>query len=313
MLDIFPVIYANRLIISGREKIMKRSLSLISLFLIVIVGLVWFNITAMQVEALNVGDDKANEKLEYQKNLEQLKKENPEQYEENLREITLAMQILLGQLGYGVEFNGVLDNRTTQAIREYEEKREIPVTGNPLSLETIDCFMKDSEFLEKKPIILPKFDFSEDHWEDGYFSAKGTWIMDNEKLTNPEQTSSITCYRDLGICIHTTAFISRDNSDFLDVDTIVYYIERWDKNEIVTKPKDFACTQLVIRINSLQSSVNLIRSIISNEELCKSLEMKNKHSTLKDGVDVYLRLTEDYQKKREKLMKVPPAAKEFLE
>jgi hypothetical protein len=273
----------------------------------------WAEADFGSTEKRSATDKTIEEKLEYQKELESLKQNNPQQYEENLRNVTLAAQMLLGQLGYGLKFNGVLDKKTKMAIREYEHSRGLPVTGDPMSMETLDTLLKENDLLEKKPIMLPALNLATDYWEDGYVSAQGTWTMANEKLAFSEHTSMIKCYRDTATCVYAIATISRDSTTFLDVDVDNYYVERWDKYEIITKPKDVACTRNVIRVNRTQKSVTLTRSSISNEGLCKNIETKEKHSTLSDGVDVYLRLSEDFQNHLDKLMKIDPTVLKILE
>src|ERR1700733_1822392 len=46
-----------------------------------------------------------------------------------ITETTLTSQTILGRLGYGTRFTGVVDEQTTDAIKAYQGDREINPTG----------------------------------------------------------------------------------------------------------------------------------------------------------------------------------------
>ena len=79
-------------------------------------------------------------------------------------------------------------------------------------------------------MLPPKFEISDGvagltGWDEGFVQA--TWVMLNDKIGIPLQTSKITCIQ--GQCIESRAELY---DSLLNVSTEFYDIERWDKYEI---------------------------------------------------------------------------------
>lgn len=256
-----------------------------------------------------------SDKAAYQAELQKLKRDDPKEYEKLKATTTFAVQLLLAQLGYGVgPFSETLEESSQTALRKYQKNRGIPEDGDPLSFETIEQVRADSETIDYQPVSLPSFHFFADLWDRGFVSAEGTWIISNEKMGWPEQTSKIECSKDSRTCTEATAIIRRGgDSRSLSVDIDTYEIERWDQHEIVTKPLQFGCTRYVHRFNRLQKSGTGIRSTISNEGPCKGVEAGEKYLVLTDGFKVYWDLLQESQTKRRKLMLISPGLLERIE
>jgi hypothetical protein len=90
----------------------------------------------------------------------------------------------------------------------------------------------------------------------------------------------------------------------LSADIDFYTIERWDKDEIVTKPRKLRCVQYILRFNRTQESVTAIRSTIAQHDICKGVENKELYLELKDGIDVSTNLLIAHQKQRKELYQV---------
>lgn len=261
--------------------------------------------------------DKRSEKANYQKELEKLKKENPKEYEELKKGFVIIAQLLLATLGYGIgPFDGILDEKTKSALGAYEKKRNIPVTGDPLSFDTMKQLEADMKTIEYHPISLPFINVFIDLWDDGYVTASGTWVLSNEKMGEPEQTSKINCYRSMNRCIEAVAIVGGEGSErrlFVDID--IYEIERWDAHEIVTKPLQtaFGCVRYLRRINRLQKSVTGIRSTISDKDMCKGVEPKEMYMVLTDGFKVFWDLLQEHNKRRGQLLNISPTLLQYLE
>jgi hypothetical protein len=74
-----------------------------------------------------------------------------------------------------------------------------------------------------------------DRWEEGYVSTYGTWQRPEvcPALFPAEQTTTIACYRQRGICIAGTAAIRPLGENVrLDVAPDFWNIESWDEHEI---------------------------------------------------------------------------------
>ncbi len=268
-----------------------------------------FSVTTV-VQSQPTTDKRRKEQTEYETALQNLKQDNPKEYQNTRQLMILMTQLLLGRLGYGVgPYDGVLNETTKDALREYQKRRKLTVTGDPTSFETFQQVEKDMKSLDNDPVGLPSLFVSLDFWKAGYVSGKGTWILANEKMGWPEQTTQLECRRDQRICTEATAILSRTGgSKSLSVQTSVYEIERWDDHEIVTKPKEsgFGCVRYTLRINRVQKSVTGIRITISTKGPCESMVAKEMYMTLSDGLKVYLDLYRNSKKTMSELMRYSP-------
>jgi hypothetical protein len=250
------------------------------------------------------------ERSEYETELQRLKRDKPNEYENTKRMAILGAQLLLGRLGYGVgPYNGVLDEKTKNALREYQKQRNLPITGDPLSFETFERITKDTALVDYEPANLPRLFVSLDFWQSGYVSGKGTWVLTSEKMGWPEQTTHIQCLRDQRVCIEATAILTgNDGSKTINLDTDVYEIERWDDHEIITKPRETSasCVRYVRKFNRVQKSVTGLRSTISIGGPCKGVEAKEMHMILSDGFKVYWELYQTSKKAIRELMRFSP-------
>src|SRR5215510_13386291 len=247
-------------------------------------------------------DTTQEQRVAYERELNRLKQDNPKEYENSKRTATLLAQILLGQLGYGVgPYSAVLDKKTEQALRDYQKNRNLTPTGDPLTFETFNQMGKDMELINYNPVSLPTLHVYTEFWESGNVWARGTWVLGGEKMSLPEQTTLLECYRDRGVCTEATAIVSKRRSLTVDIDE--YKIERWDDYEIVTQPKQFECVRYVRRFNRTQKTVTGLRSTTSTEGFCKGVEGKEMHMTLSDGYKVNWNLQQDVNKMRQGLMR----------
>lgn len=262
-------------------------------------------------------ESKREKRLEYERELQRLRREKPTEYENSRKMANLLAQFLLGRLGYGIgPYSDVLDEKTKKALREYQKLRNLPVSGDPLSFETFEQITNDTELLDYQPVTLPSLHIFLDSWSQGYVSAKGTWVLTNEKMGLPEQSSDIRCVRDTRTCTEATAIVSGKGSNrSLSVDIDSYEIERWDEYEIVTKPKEtgFGCARYLRRFNRVQKSVTGLRSTISTGGACQGVEAKELNMTLSDGFKVYWELNKNAKKIFGDLMRFSPEALKAVE
>ena len=237
-----------------------------------------------------------------------LKRDNPQLYQAVRDGFTLLTEMLLGRLGYDVgPFDGLLDDRTRTAVRRYQKDHKIPETGDPFSFDTVQSVRADDELVNSSPISLrPKRVFME-RWDRGDVPADGTWTVAGEPMVWPEQTSNITCDRAQAVCREATALISgKGSSRILTVELYTYEIERWNDEEIVTKPLQFGCTGTVRRWNRTRKSVTGVRSTTSNEGSCREVEREEVDLVLEDGNDVSRKLTEKQREAWRNIMRISP-------
>lgn len=243
--------------------------------------------------------------------LETLRHNDPELYAHFYKLLTFTAQTDLAKLGYTTRpFDGVLDEKTQNAIRSYQRYSGLPVTGDFLSDGTIRKLRSDSDLLDNPPIRLPDFLLSTALWDSGYVSATGTWEISGEKQAWPIQTSSIECIRSIENCREATAIL--DSGVILRLETEHYQIERWDQNEIVTKPLQYECVRYIIRINRVQNSVTGIRSTAASTPSCALTEKTEKYLVLRSGYEMSQARDKAYNESVNQLLDIPPEMRASL-
>jgi hypothetical protein len=125
-------------------------------------------------------------------------------------------------------------------------------------------------------ILLPSFSFND---SGNYIFAEGSWASD-EKLAFPLQTTRIQCFQDLNFCITTFGRIAEK---FLFLDSEVDKVETWNEKEIVLAPRKYACVREDVRIDRINKQVTMIRTKISETDICKAISSEPIHSYLTDG------------------------------
>ena len=145
--------------------------------------------------------------------MEQVRREDPAAYEKFRASLTYVAESFLARLGYCVgPLGGTLDENSKTALRLYEKRSKIPVTGNPLSFETQKQILSDLQKIDNKPVPLKFLHLYADDWDQGFVAAQGTWTVVGKKVAHPEQTSKIECYRSRGICIEGSATLFSGSS-----------------------------------------------------------------------------------------------------
>jgi hypothetical protein len=273
-----------------------------------VVAVVFWGALSLAATAPAAAQTRADDRDAFIEETARLKRDNPQLYRAVLDAFTLLTEMLLGRLGYDVgPFDGVLDDRTRAAVRRYQNDHKLPATGDPFSFDTVQAVRADEEILNSSPISLrPKQVFT-DRWDRGDVSADGTWTVAGEAMAWPEQTSTITCERAQAVCREATALISGKGSGrILTVDVQTYEIERWNDEEIVTKPRQFGCTGTVQRWNRRQKSVTGVRRTTSNEGSCRDVERIEVDLVLEDGNEVSRQLVEKQRDAWRHIMRVSP-------
>ena len=254
--------------------------------------------------------EKTEERVEYAREIDKLKREDPAKYERQKKTLTLGLQMFLGEAGYGTgPFDGIMDTRTENALRQYQRDNGLPVNGDVLDMDLLDKLNEQQKDIRAPVNLPPKSAFVDNGWDEGFIQASGTWVSLNQKIGIPLQTSQITCIRSQRQCVESRAEL---HSDLLNVSTEFFDIERWDKSEIVTKPSDAVCVRSVTRISRLQKSVTAIDSKISDKGLCKDVPDKDVNSELQEGFPVYWNLRQEYLQKRNRIFKFTSDAMRLL-
>jgi peptidoglycan hydrolase-like protein with peptidoglycan-binding domain len=178
------------------------------------------------------------ERAEWETGLGDLSATDPAAFANLIRQITFRTECVLARLGFAPgPLDGTLDPQTQDAIRRFEQSRQLPVTGDPMSFPTMKRIIADDNAMEHQPVLLPAYAFADAAWDQGRVSARGTWRATGEQTSTPEQATSIECDRQTRRCVAATAvLIDTDRGGHaLSLSTSTYEIETWGTQEITTR------------------------------------------------------------------------------
>jgi peptidoglycan hydrolase-like protein with peptidoglycan-binding domain len=202
------------------------------------------------------------------------------------RRLIVVAQMLLGRFGYGVgPFDGRFDDKTRRAVKYYQESNRLPATGE-LDYRTLKQLMEDANWLDQVPVQLPPSVFLDETW-DAFMSVTGTWTIVNGSQVQPLQTTHIECHRKWNYCIAATAVLEEGNQLVLTVDH--EEVERWDDQDIVTKPKDRHCLTETLQLSRSKKSVTRVRTPTISKP-CRRSDGQDATLRLESGVEVWTAL-----------------------
>jgi hypothetical protein len=141
----------------------------------------------------------------------------------------------------------------------------------------------EGEVLDHKTVVLPSSVFIDGGWDQGFASATGTWAVDGKgTIWNTEQVSQIECFRDRGECVEALTSVAhpQTSNNHVLVGLDYYGIEKWNRFEIITKPREKGCRHSVIRFNRPQKRVTAFESAAA----CHNSE--DSYRVLSDGFKI---------------------------
>lgn len=99
---------------------------------------------------------------------------------------------------------------------------------------------------------------------DDYVVANGTWVFENDKQTDPIQTSKIICSRLSNRCHMATAIVGMlgdilDDQASLYVDIEEWNITKWTEHEVQAENDEALCVSYTLSINLLKEEAFMFR------------------------------------------------------
>lgn len=199
------------------------------------------------------------------------------------RRLIMVAQMLLGRFGYGVgPFDGRFDDKTRRAIKYYQESNKLPGTGE-LDYRTLKKLTQDAEWLDQLPVQLPPSVFAGEAW-DASVSASGTWLSVNDRQPMSLHTAHIECNRKRKYCVESTAMLGEGNQLILSLDQ--EEVERWDDQDIITKPNTHQCVTETLHLSRSQKTVTR-RRIANASESCRPSAGQDVTLRLESGAKVW--------------------------
>jgi peptidoglycan hydrolase-like protein with peptidoglycan-binding domain len=160
----------------------------------------------------------------------------------------LEAQERLARFGYGTTFTAKLDDKTKEALRRFQARNNLPVTGD-LDFDTWSHIQDDDIALNRVIPMGPAYLFNDSDWNN-IFTAEGVWLEQGKEpdATTPVRSSRIECFKANGMCIVATNTGTLIHLQYMD-------IERWDEYEIATRPDDLPCGREFIQISRPEKAV----------------------------------------------------------
>jgi len=177
----------------------------------------------------------------------------------------LDAQENLAKFGYGTLFTAKLDEKTKEALRAYQRRNSLPATGD-LDFATWSQIQHDSAALWLDIPLGPPYMFNDVDW-DSVFTVEGIWLEQGKEPSEstPLRAARIECFKANRTCIAATRGDTLIHFQYLDV-------ERWDRDEIATRPDDLPCGREYIQINRSQKAVLSINTAVyKDKEACTKL------------------------------------------
>jgi hypothetical protein len=217
-----------------------------------------------------------------QQELDALRK-NPDEF----RTLVTGVQIFLGRFGYGVgPYSGILDQSTKNALKAYQEKSGLSQNGD-IDFPTLKRLTEDDRLMNRVVPFLPPQTFHDQEWEK-WIEVQGSWMLKEGNTDDVLQTSRITCMREFGRCIESTASLVNMSVPRLKVHTLVYDIKEWDDTKIVSAPYDGeTCAVSILRISRNPPLVTRFVSLQSQPGPCSNVKAEDRQYVLEDGPKIY--------------------------
>ena len=211
--------------------------------------------------------------IQFLRQLDSLRRTNPQEYASFRTLFVTAAQMGLGQLGFGpITFSGVVDSSTVASVRRFERARHLVITGDPFTRATFQRLNADIDRVQKAE-HRPSLGFKAFTWDSTWVIAEGPWYMEGE--VDDYMVVHVYCDRTGGECRLAWARIGPMplTGRTLQILTETFQVGRWDDSEVISEPLDYPCTRYLLRINRLQETVVMTRSTLSKGDLCQAMNV----------------------------------------
>lgn len=195
-----------------------------------------------------------------------LQRKDPAAWAKQKADLVFDAQQTLAKFGYGTLFTAILDERTRDALRSYQRRNGLPVTGD-VDGPTWFQLQDDSSALEPHMAIGPLYVFLDSDW-DNFVRVEGAWLEQGKKpdANTPFTSAVVECSKSAHLCVAANS----DGSGYIKLEW--FDIERWDQYEIATQPNDLLCGRETLRITRPDKTLLAINTgAYKNVEACTNL------------------------------------------
>jgi Putative peptidoglycan binding domain len=197
-----------------------------------------------------------------------LKEKNPAAWNKLRAQEILDAQETLASFGYGTIFTATLDEKTAEALRNYQTRSGLPVTGD-VDTATLRHLTEDKLELERHIPLGPAYMFNDSDW-DNFLTADGAWFEQGKEPDSktPVHPARLECFKSAGLCIIATQV--SEGSEYIHLEW--FGVQMWDQYEIVTQPADLPCGRETIHVSRPEKTVLTINTAAyKNVEACTKM------------------------------------------
>src|SRR6266404_645260 len=135
----------------------------------------------------------------FEKEWKEMQQKDPVGWTEFKASLVLDAQQSLAKFGYGTVFTSVLDDRTREALRSYQQHNGLPASGD-VDVRTWMRLRDDDSTLASAPPFLPPFMFLDSEWND-FVKVEGVWLEQGKEpdAATPIRTGVVECTKSVGI------------------------------------------------------------------------------------------------------------------
>jgi hypothetical protein len=215
---------------------------------------------------LQLGTDQEPRVNELEHSWKELRAKDPAAWNKFKASLLLDAQKALAEFGYGTVFTAALDDKTQEALRTYQRRNGLPVTGD-MDGRTWVRLQEDKSALGQDIPLGPLYMFSDSDWNN-FVKVEGAWLEQGKEpdAATPLKTAVVECMKPANICVAANS----DGTGYIQLEW--FAIERWDKYEITTQPNDLPCGRETIRITKPDRTLLAINTAAyKNVEACTNL------------------------------------------
>jgi hypothetical protein len=215
------------------------------------------NFVRLYAQPAPAGKPPQSSVAEYKSMLEDLRKEPPKAAKSHRVNLILMCQETLAEFGYGTKFNGELDTATKEAIREYQRRNGLAITGD-LTAELLAQLHLDKEAL-KAPTALAPLSVYIKGWDSGTVVAEGNWfeVGTNDRIS----LVSLICHRDWQTCMQAQSEAP------LGPEIGYFDITDWTDDRIVAT-REGLCGRTELVILRKTKNLSLTNTLLKDTDLC---------------------------------------------
>jgi Putative peptidoglycan binding domain len=217
-------------------------------------------------QGMPLRQDQEKQALQLEHDWKEIRKTDSAGWDKFKASQVLDAQQALAQFGYGTVFTAALDDRTQEALRNYQRRNGLPATGD-VDARTWVQLQEDKNALKPEIPLGPLYEFLDSDWNNSV-KVEGVWLDQGKEpdAKTPFSTAVVECSKLASLCVAA----NNNGSGYIHLE--YFGIARWDQYEIATTPNDLPCGRETLRITRADKTLLLTNTAAyKNADACTKL------------------------------------------